>query len=135
MKVLDKDGKTGWMSIQHLTPKGEVSSLPLLTISESLIIQGKVVDASGKGVQGIDIGTTRIGGAQRVRVDGMTDANGMFFAYAPPEYQGTWLSAVVGVACDSPIVDVNCRYAGVFTPGEGVQVTLPQTTEILFTYK
>lgn len=135
VKVNVKDGKTGWMSVQHLTIKGDASSLAVLPITESLMIQGKVVDASGKGVQGIDIGTTRLGGAQRVRVDGKTDANGVFYAYAPPEYQGTWLAGVVGVDCKSPIVDANCRYAGVFSPGEGIQVILPQTTEILFTYK
>ncbi len=135
VKVNVKDGKTGWMSVQHLTIKGDLSSLVVLPITESLIIQGKVVDGSGKGVQGIDIGTTRLGGAERVRVDGKTDVSGLFYAYAPPEYQGTWLAGVVGVDCKSPIVDANCRYAGVFSPGEGIQVILPQTTEILFTYK
>ncbi len=135
VKVNVKDGKTGWMSVLHLTIKGDLSSLAVLPITESLVIQGKVVDASGKGVQGIDIGTTRLGGAQRVRVDGKTDASGVFYAYAPPEYQGTWLAGVVGVDCKSPIVDTNCRYAGVFSPGEGIQVILPQTTEVLFTYK
>jgi hypothetical protein len=135
VKVILKDGKTGWMYVPHLTLKGDVTSLPVLPISESLVIQGKVMDASGQAVQGIDVGITRTGGAQRVRVNGMTDSSGTFYAYAPVEYQGTWLAAVIGVDCKSPIVDANCRYAGAFTPGEGIQVTLPQNAEILFTYK
>jgi hypothetical protein len=135
LKVIAKDGKTGWMYVNHVDLKGDVSSLPTMQINESLAVIGKVVDASGNGIPGIQIGLSRIGGTQAVRVEGITLTDGTVHIYAPVEYQGTWLATVMGAACTSPIVDTNCRFAGKFTPAEGISVKLPQDTEILFTYK
>lgn len=135
VKVLGKDNKIGWMYITHLTLTQAVEQLPLFMINESLVIKGQVVDASGNGLPGIQVGVTRIGGAQRVRVTGISMTDGTFYAYAPVEYQGTWLAAVIGVGCTSPIVDVNCRYAGAFYPTDGVNLTLPVADDIVITYK
>ncbi len=135
LKVVAKDGKTGWMLYAHIKLEGEVSLLPILPISESLTAVGKVVDASGKGIPGVQIGLTRVGGAEVVRVEGISLQDGSIYIYAPVEYQGTWLANVLGVACDSPIVDNNCRFAGKFSPAEGIKLKLPQDTEILFTYQ
>ena len=135
VKILAKDNKTGWMSVVHLTLKQDIGLLPIFEINESLVIKGNVVDASGNGIPGIQVAVTRLGGAQRVRVDGISLPDGAFYAYAPIEYQGTWLASVVGVNCESPIVDVNCRFAGVFSPAEGFDLTLPTTENIKFEYK
>jgi hypothetical protein len=134
-KVLAKDNKSGWMVVTFLTLKQDIGLLPLLEISESLVVKGRVVNASGEGIPGVQVGVTRMGGAQRVRVDGRSLPDGTFYAYAPAEYQGTWLASVIGVDCASPIVDVNCRYAGVFQPAEGINLTLPTSQEIQITYK
>jgi hypothetical protein len=135
VKILAIDNKTGWMFITHLTLNQNVEILPILEITESLVVKGKVVDASGNGIPGIQVAVTRLGGAQRVRVDGTSLADGTFYAYAPAEYQGTWIASVVGIDCASPIVDANCRYAGVFYPEEGINLVLPVFEEITFTYK
>jgi hypothetical protein len=135
VKVLTKDKKTGWMSVIHLTLKQDINLLPVFEINESLVVKGKVVDANGNGIPGIQVAATRLGGADRVRVDGITLPDGTFFAYAPVEYQGTWLASVVGIDCKSPIVDVNCRNAGVFEPVGGVNLILPTTDEVIITYK
>jgi hypothetical protein len=135
VKVLAKDKKTGWMLVAYLTLKQDLGLLPVYAINESLVIKGRVVNASGTGIPGVQVGVTRIGGAQRVRVDGISLADGSFYAYAPVEYQGTWLASIISVDCKSPIVDVNCRYAGVFEPAAGISLTLPTAEEILFTYK
>jgi hypothetical protein len=135
VKILAKNKKTGWMSVTHLTLKQDINLLPVFEINESLVVKGKVVDANGNGIPGIQVAVTRLGGADRVRVDGITLPDGTFFAYAPIEYQGTWLASVVGVDCKSPIVDVNCRYAGVFQPTGGVNLTLPATEDVVITYQ
>ncbi len=135
VKILAKDNKTGWMSVAHITLKSDLALLPIYEINESLVVNGTVVDASGNGIPGIQVAVTRLGGAQRVRVDGITLQDGDFYAYAPIEYQGTWLASVVGVNCESPIVDVNCRFAGVFSPVEGFNITLPTSEVIQFIYK
>ncbi|MBA4421211.1 MAG: hypothetical protein C0391_08690 [Anaerolinea sp.] len=135
VKVLGKDNKIGWMYITHLTVTQAMEKLPIFVINESLVIKGQVVDASGNGLPGIQVEVTRMGGAQRVRVTGISMADGTFYAYAPIEYQGTWLAAIIGVDCKSPIVDANCRYAGAFYPTEGVNLTLPAIEDIVITYK
>ena len=131
VKVLTADGRTGWMSVAHLEISGEVSALPELAIHESLVITGRVVDASGKGIPGIDLAALY----QQRRVDGTTLENGVFYAYAPPELQGEWVVNVVGIGCSSPIVDSNCRYAGTFQPQAGILVKLPQNADVTFIYK
>ena len=135
VKILTKDKKTGWMSVIHLTLKQDINMLPVFEINESLVVKGKVVDATGNGIPGIQVAVTRLGGADRVRVDGISLSDGTFYAYAPVEYQGTWLASVVGVDCTSPIVDANCRYAGVFQPTGGVNLTLPTSEDVVITYK
>ena len=135
LKILDKDSKTGWMFISHLNLKGDVAAVPVLPISESLSAVGRVVDASGKGIPGVQVALYRVGGAQVVRVEGTSLADGSLYIYAPVEYQGSWLANVIGVDCTSPIVDTNCRYAGKFTPAAGISLKLPQDSEITFTYQ
>jgi len=61
--------------------------------------------------------------------------DGTFLAYAPIEFQGPWISTIIGVGCTSPIVDVNCRYNGKFTPLAGINLNLPQDAEIKFVYE
>jgi len=134
LKVLGKDNKIGWVYIAHVTLNQAVTLLPIYTINESLVIRGRVVDASGKGIPGIQIAVTRMG-ANRARVTAISTADGMFYAYAPAEYQGDWLASVIGVDCKSPIVDVNCRYAGVFSPVDGINVSLPNFDDLEIRYQ
>lgn len=134
VKVLGKDNKIGWVYVTHLTLSQDIAQLPILEINESLVIKGHVVDAGGKGIPGIQIAVTRMG-ANRARITAISTLDGIFYAYAPVEYQGTWLASVIGVDCKSPIVDANCRYAGVFYPAEGINVTLPIFTDLEITYK
>jgi hypothetical protein len=134
VKVLGKDNKIGWVYVTHLTLDQDITVLPVLEINESLVIKGRVVDASGKGIPGIQIAVTRLG-ANRARVTAISTSDGIFFAYAPVEYQGDWLASAIGVDCKSPIVDANCRYAGVFYPVEGINVTLPTFEEMEIVYQ
>lgn len=135
LKVISKDGKTGWMYITHLNIDGDVHVLPMLPISESLTATGKVTDRSGAGIRGVQITLTRVGGATVVRAEATTIEDGTFYLYAPVEYQGTWLAAVSGADCDSPIVDNNCRFGGSFSPAGGISLTLPQNTALDFIYQ
>lgn len=135
VKVLTKDNKAGWMLASHLTVNGQVQALPTLEINESLVAVGRVVDPNGTGLPGIQIGLTRVGGVEAVRVDGISTADGTVYIYAPIEYQGTWQADVIGVDCTSQLVDANCRFGGKFYPTEGIKLKLPQDTEISFKYQ
>ena len=135
VKVIAKGDKVGWMLAEHLTLQGEVSALPVLPISESLIATGKITTAAGEPLAGIQVALTRVGGVEVVRVDGISQADGTIYIYAPVEYQGTWLANVIGVSCTCPIVDTNCRFAGKFAPTEGIPLRLPQQNQIDFIYQ
>ncbi len=135
IKVITKDGKTGWMYASFMDLSHPITDSVEMPISESLVATGTVVDASGKGVPGIQVGLTYVGGVERVRITGTTMMDGTFLAYAPIEFQGAWISTIIGVGCTSPIVDVNCRYNGKFTPLAGINVNLPQDVEIKFIYE
>jgi hypothetical protein len=135
VKAVGADNRTGWMAVTHLTLPVDVTTLPLLEINESLVARGQVVDANGNGIPGIQVALTRMGGADRVRIQGTSGQDGYFYAYAPVEYQGKWLAAVIGIGCTSPIVDANCRYGGVFYPLAGIDLVLPVFTDLIITYK
>jgi SH3-like domain-containing protein len=135
VKVITKDGKTGWMFATFMDLSQPIIDSVEMPISESLVALGKVMDANGMGVPGIEVGLTYVGGVERVRITGTTMMDGTFFTYAPIEFQGAWISTIIGVGCTSPIVDVNCRYNGKFTPLAGINVNLPQDVEINFVYE
>ena len=135
VKVITADGKIGWMYVGFMELAQSVNDTPELDISESLVAKGKVVDQNDAGVPGIQVGLTYVGGVERVRVTGTTMQDGTFYAYAPIEFQGPWVSTVIGVGCTSPIVDANCRYSGKFTPLEGINIKLPQDVELKFVYQ
>ncbi len=135
MKVIAKADKVGWMLAAHITIQGELSSVPVLPISESLVATGKITTAAGEPLAGIQVGMTRVGGVEVVRVDGISQSDGSIFIYAPVEYQGTWLASVIGVDCTSPIVDTNCRFAGKFEPVDGIPLKMPQENQINFIYQ
>lgn len=135
LKILAADGRTGWMNIKNLTIKEDINVLPVIQINESITVTGKVVDASNKGISGIQIGVTRQGPDTSIRIDGTTGADGVFYAFAPLEYQGTWKAQILGIDCKSSIMDANCKYTGGFTPTDGIDTKLPQDTPIVFTYR
>lgn len=135
VKVIAKGDKIGWMMAAHMTLQGDLSALPVLPISESLVAVGKITTAAGEPLAGIQVGITRVGGLEVVRVDGISQADGTIYVYAPVEYQGTWLASVIGVDCTSPIVDSNCRFSGKFEPVEGIPLKLPQENQINFIYR
>ncbi len=135
VKAVGADNRIGWLAVTHLALPQEATNLPVLTINESLVARGRVVDVNGAGIAGIQVALTRMGGADRVRIQGTTGEDGIFYAYAPVEYQGKWLAAVVGVGCASRIVDANCRYGGAFYPLVGTDLELPIFTDLIITYK
>jgi len=135
VKAVGADNRIGWLAVTHLALPQDVTDLPLLLISESLVARGRVVDDTGSGIAGIQVALTRMGGADRVRIQGTTGEDGIFYAYAPIEYQGKWLASVVGIGCSSRIVDANCRYGGAFYPLEGTDLELPIFTDLIITYK
>lgn len=135
LKIQAPDGKVGWMSTKLLETDQDLHLLPTLSLTESLMLTGKVTDAAGKGIPFITVSMTKIGADVTVHAEGITGEDGIFFIFSPAEYQGSWSVQVVDIDCKSPIMDPNCSYQGGFTPAGGFTTNLPQDTAIVFTYR
>jgi hypothetical protein len=135
LKIQTQDGRIGWMSVKHLEIKDDIHILPILPITESMMVTGKVIDAANKGIPYITVTISREGTDPTIHSEGVTDENGIFYIFSPAEYQGTWSAQVTDIDCKSPIMDPNCSYTGGFTPAGGFKTNLPQDTAIVFTYR
>jgi hypothetical protein len=102
-------------------------------IDNGFIVTGKVVGPDDIPVPGVVFAVHQ--GAENLgrRVDAMTDELGIYYAFLPPGSGGTWIADIVGVSCDSPIVDPACKYSGTFSSTSS-EVELPQTAPFVITY-
>ncbi len=129
--VESTSGKAGWLSVQFLQLHGSLSSLEDVQVKSSYIIAGQVVDSAGTPVNGVDLAVYQGEGPNQLRTDATSDATGHFYAYLPVGAQGTWTVEVVGVSCQSWIMDTSCRYHGVFS-SKGKETIQPPLSEPLY---
>jgi hypothetical protein len=106
------DGETGWMSVQLLDLDGDVAYLPLEEIPDNQVISGKVIDSSSEPVNGVNIAVLKRLVDSTLRTDAYSGEDGTFYAYIPLDSTGNWEAQIVGVRCDSRIVDDTCNIDG-----------------------
>lgn len=135
VKVKTFDGKEGWMFADYLDLKDKIAGVPVVPVGEAIVIEGKAADTAGNGIRGVNVAITQQSGSQTLRVDALSGADGTFYAYLPTTSSGTWSAEIVGVDCNSPIIEGSCKYSGSFDPSGKVTIDLSQLKPILFTYK
>ena len=134
LKVEMTDNRFGWMAGIFLDLEDDISGLPVMAVSGSIVFEGKVVDSIGEPVDGITVAAFRTGTDGNERTEGVSAANGHFYLYMPEEVGSDWSAAVVGVDCKSRIMDVSCSYNGRFEP-ESLSLTLvPEGAVFEFQY-
>ncbi len=131
--VRTEEDLTGWVAAEFVKAESKTDKLPVFKIDNGYIVTGKVVGPDDIPVQGVVFAVHQ--GAENLgrRVDAMTDELGIYYAFLPPGSGGTWIADIVGISCDSPIVDTACEYTGTFSSMSS-EVELPQTAPFVITY-
>ena len=134
LKVEMEDNRFGWMAGIFLDLDGDTSGLPILSVSGSIIFEGRVIDSAGEPVDGISVAAYRTGSDGSERAEGSSGTNGHFYLYVPEDAGSDWSASVVGVDCRSRIMDTACSYNGRFEP-ESLSLTLvPEGAVFEFQY-
>jgi hypothetical protein len=130
--LVDTGSKQGWVAVMfiELADPSALISLPVKELLSGYIIQGKIADASGNPVSGIDFAVVD---DNDNRTDANSLADGSFYAYLPVDAPSHWRVSWVGINCKSNIMDANCKYTGTITP-EYIDVNLPSNPPLIFTY-
>jgi SH3-like domain-containing protein len=129
------DGKTGWMSVDLLVLEGEVAYLPIVDVPEGYLVTGQVIDSDAQPVDGADVAVLQRLKNTTLRSDSMTNSEGYFFAYLPKQTIGYWEAQVVGIGCNSRIVDENCNLKGYFLYTYRQLFQIPPLSPMVFLFQ
>lgn len=135
IEIEEQGGRKGWVFADLLDMEGELQTLPVLEVPESLTIAGKVIDSNGRPINGVQIQiTARL---FRIAVQFVTRSadDGTFYAYFPPDTAGVWQVELIGTDCDSRIVDGNCNVVEYFPYNDSAYVQLPALSPLVFVYE
>jgi hypothetical protein len=131
--VRTEDDFTGWVAAEFMQAESKTSNLPVFKIDSGYLVTGKVTGADNAPIPGVVFAIHQGAESLGRRVDAMTDKLGTYYAFLPPGSGGTWIADIVGVSCESPIVDPDCKYSGTFSSMSS-DVELPQTAPFVITY-
>ena len=131
--VRTDDDLSGWVAAEFMQSESKTESLPVFNTDQGYLVTGKVVGPDDAPIPGVVFAIHQ--GAENLgrRVDAKTDALGIYYAFLPPGSGGTWIADIVGVSCESPIVDTECKYTGTFS-SVSTEVELPQSAPFVITY-
>jgi hypothetical protein len=135
VKVETADNRVGWMLTLMLEPQGNIHELRIGDLKSYMTIEGKITDTDGNPVDAISIAVFQKTGQVELRTDAKSTNDGLFYAYLPPDSSGIWFVGVVGIGCDSRIVDAACQYQGTFDPMTIQLPGLPPAEPITITYR
>jgi hypothetical protein len=125
----------GWLYVPFLDFTEDFTTLPEFEIIESFIIHGRVFDSDGGPIEGVQVEVRQLqaDGTETTRT--FTDTEGNFYAYLPPESYGSWNVEIVGVDCESRIVNEDCDIVDYFLQTGSELVPIPQRETIIFIYE
>lgn len=111
-------GRQGWLSIPTTSlAKDQVARLQIQEGIDAVVLTGRVVDENGQGMPGIQFAAFQ-GDPEDEHAEtyATSMADGNFVFYLPPASKDEWRISLKSVACDSPIIGLNCAYTGAFAP-------------------
>lgn len=131
-------GSEGWLYAALVKSDQDLTGAPVLTTENTQIISGKVVDASGGPVSGIQFSISQGEESNLTQIGVVTDANGEFYAYMPANMSGMWAVVYAAITCKSNQMDADCQCLTgkclTIQPGS-INVVLPQTEPASFEWK
>ena len=131
-------GSEGWLFASLVKSDQSLTSAPVKATENTQIVSGKVVDASGAPVSGIQFSISQGDETDLTQTDVVTDANGEFYAYMPGGMSGMWAIVYAAITCKSNQMDSECQCLSgkclTIQPGS-INVILPQTEPVSFEWK
>jgi uncharacterized protein YgiM (DUF1202 family) len=139
ISVQSQDKVKGWIFAQLLTLDKEMMvSAPIIQPSGVNLVKGRVVDAQGIPISGLQFTLTQGTGYGAPRNDAVTDNLGEFYAFMPSSVSGTWEITYTAISCTSNVMDANCTckpgMCGNITPPSQA-IKLPTSDILTFTLK
>ena len=134
LNVVNDEAVAGWVNSNVVLIVYDGPPAPVIEPKNVFLVTGTVITELGTPVSGIGFAVQQ--GSRRT--DAVTDEDGKFYAYLPPNMSGTWNVGYVSIACTSNTMDVNCNciggYCGNANP-ENATVQLPQVGPLHFIWK
>jgi hypothetical protein len=106
--VLNDEGINGWVGI-HTIEDFSTEQFSTVEPGDVQRITGRVFNEDGQPVSGIGYAIEQQNDSQPLRMDAVTDATGMFYAYLPQSVSGVWTVSYVSVSCTSNTMDADCN--------------------------
>jgi uncharacterized protein YraI len=137
VSVLNDEGISGWVGILTVD-EFPVNQFPFVEPNDSQLLVGRVLDANGLPVSGINFAVEQKTASKSLRTDTATDTNGYFYAYLPKHLTGVWTVSYVSTLCTSNTMDANCKCIGGVcgqSQPASTNVTLPASGQLNFVWK
>lgn len=135
--VLNDEGISGWVGILTVD-EFPASQFPFVEPKDSQLLVGRVLDANGLPVSGINFAVEQKTASKSLRTDATTDTDGYFYAYLPRHLSGVWTVSYISTSCTSNTMDANCQckggVCGQLHPASA-DVTLPTSGQLNFVWK
>jgi len=128
-------GQLGWMTYEFLAIETPLEALPVINSAYNILVKGTVTDSSGTPVDLVTVAVYQQTVSGELRSDDITNAAGEFFVFLPNGAQGKFSVAIVGVDCNSSIMDADCEYEGKFDANGIAEITLPSSDTVSFVYR
>jgi hypothetical protein len=126
LMVNTADSRVGWVFAKLVETTGpEFTTAPLVKPTGVITVSGPLTDIYGGPVSGIQFSVVQAGVSEEIRTDASTDADGIFYAFLPPDAQGSWWVSYTAISCESNVMDATCsNWTGEPDP-KGMYVQLP----------
>jgi hypothetical protein len=138
LMVTTADNRLGWVFDTLVESAGPATNTaPLVDPTGVMMILGRLTDAGGGPVTGVQFSVLQAGISEERRTDAMTDAEGVFYAFVPADSTGSWWVEYTAISCESNIMDATCsNWTGEPDP-KGMYVQLPggAHTPLQFTWR
>jgi hypothetical protein len=122
------------MAVSYITFTVPLEDIPLEPVAFSIVISGTVRETGGAPVSDVNLAVTALGNPD-LRVDTFTGEDGVFYIYIPPNSSGSWNVGLVGLGCESHVVDENCELSGYVPLGDQVRIILPPEGPVEFLFE
>jgi hypothetical protein len=134
------DGVEGWVFGFLLEPDPRLAEAPIRAPQNVQALIGRVLDVRAIPIQGVAFSISKGSGPKAPTNTVVTDPDGTFYSFLPPDSSGVWTIAHVGIACVSNVwMNGGCEsykngYKGSVDP-PSMEIPLPHESELMFTWK